>query len=584
MNAVGWQPANTSCSALPTVTESEPASVKALEICGVAAAVLITAACLFLGWRWKRKRNAALFTRPTELSSLSSSLLGRNEQSEAVDGGVDRSRAAASQFYLAQYSSDHSPPSNMRHSHSYSYYVSLYEVALALDDEVALRQGEHIEEWALEEEPTPSFSSPSTPTHRTDSPAGDETPPIVRPRPHRGFDSPILHGRPPLRLARSRSPFLPQSSRALSSPAALTVSPIHSLTSDSVPRTTILRSSLKNLTVLPTFVDEVEDLTPLGEGSAGRVYCGYHRGLAVVVKLPKSPEITGAQWREWQAHLRLPPHPHLVTFIGALVMEHNNYLVTKLVQQGSLKGLLSAGDGTDSVGESHSSSFGGNTVSIYSRRYAVLRAAHELCSVLCHMHRHNLVHRDVSARNVLVDSDGSFVLADLGLCQEMSNSATTTAASSNSSALTESINVAIPVRWTAPESLLTGEFDSKSDVWSLGVTLWEMSSGGALPYGEARQTPDEQQRMIGGIVRGQLTLKLRDDERKECGEDEVALMERVRRLIALCLTRDAEKRPDSELLLQVIEKEIEEWERDGGEAVQRVKRTWSEYHSTLSKK
>jgi serine/threonine protein kinase len=43
-------------------------------------------------------------------------------------------------------------------------------------------------------------------------------------------------------------------------------------------------------------------------------------------------------------------------------------------------------------------------------------------------------------------------------------------------------NSLLPIAWTAPEALDTKQFTSACDVWSFGITLWEMFSYGAEPY------------------------------------------------------------------------------------------------------
>lgn len=43
-----------------------------------------------------------------------------------------------------------------------------------------------------------------------------------------------------------------------------------------------------------------------------------------------------------------------------------------------------------------------------------------------------------------------------------------------------------PIKWYAPESYNYGTFSHKSDVWSFGVTIWEMYSFGEIPYGERK--------------------------------------------------------------------------------------------------
>lgn len=40
----------------------------------------------------------------------------------------------------------------------------------------------------------------------------------------------------------------------------------------------------------------------------------------------------------------------------------------------------------------------------------------------------------------------------------------------------------LPVRWTSPEAIMFGQYTSASDVWSFGVTTWEVFTFGARPY------------------------------------------------------------------------------------------------------
>ena len=311
--------------------------------------------------------------------------------------------------------------------------------------------------------------------------------------------------------------------------------------------------------VIPHFVDRVTDLHILGEGVSGSVYCGYYRGMAVVVKLPKSREMSAAQWREWQAHLRLPPHPNLVSFVGSLVMEDTNYLVLRLVEQGSLASLLHSPTATV-------------TAPWYTRPYAVMRAAADVTAALHHVHRHGLVHRDVSARNVLVDADGTFVLADLGLCQEADNY------SSNMSGTAPAalMPATVPLRWCSPDYLSTMRFTGKSDVWALGVTLWEMTSGGRLPYAEVVEQRTLQHQLESGLA----ALRV-DREWIEMYEegDERDLAGRVVALIETCMTRDVKRRPDAHQLVAIVQQQMAEWKSEAGEAAERVEMQWVDEHA-----
>ena len=390
--------------------------------------------------------------------------------------------------------------------------------------------------------PSASLYPPPQPVHPSlsDNSLSSSLPPHATPPSH-----PFSHSPQPHHPSPSHHPSPHHHSNSLSSPPS------------SVVPSRIDRLS-STLTTHPTFIDEVTNLTILNEGVGGRAYCGSYHNVPVVVKLPKSLEISGQEWREWQAHLRLPPHRHLVAFLGALVMEENNYLVTALIKQGSLKGVL--------VGE------GGR---LYRGGYGVMRAALEIGRGLCHLHRHRIVHRDISSRNILVESDGTFIIADLGLCREMGKASEPTP---EESSYEMGRSTAIPIRWTAPEALLTSTYTAKTDVWSLGVTLWEMTTGGAVPYGHV----EGNRRLIRELVSGDVGLEVSEEWAMD--DEDGGLARRVRRVIARCLSRDVEQRPSSVELVEWVEKELEEWEREGGEEVEEVKREWVAYHRMLEER
>ena len=322
--------------------------------------------------------------------------------------------------------------------------------------------------------------------------------------------------------------------------------------------------------VVPRYIDEVTDLTIIGEGVSGRVYCGLYGGVRVVVKLPKSRSMSGAQWREWQAHLRLPVHPALVSFVGSLVMEDTNYLVCKWVEQGSLKSLLAEPTR-------------GCTAHWYSRPYGVMRAVADVAAALHHMHRHGLLHRDVSARNVLVSRTGTFVLADLGMCVPMdgASSATTPVSSSRrSSVVTPLTPQCVPLRWCSPEVLSSWHSTDRADVWALGVTAWECTTSGKLPYNNLTDNTTLQARLESGQARLEVEQAWRDTYDHT---DEQQLTHSVEHILLRCMDRDVTSRPDALAVQRAVQQQLAEWEAECPEQAERVKRRWEEDHEQLGR-
>ncbi|GCC38144.1 hypothetical protein chiPu_0016655 [Chiloscyllium punctatum] len=93
-----------------------------------------------------------------------------------------------------------------------------------------------------------------------------------------------------------------------------------------------------------------------------------------------------------------------------------------------------------------------------------------------------LVHRDLAARNVLVKSSNHVKITDFGLARLLDIDETEYHADGGK----------VPIKWMALESILHRKFTHQSDVWSYGVTVWELMTFGAKPYDgiPAREIPD----------------------------------------------------------------------------------------------
>jgi serine/threonine protein kinase len=84
-----------------------------------------------------------------------------------------------------------------------------------------------------------------------------------------------------------------------------------------------------------------------------------------------------------------------------------------------------------------------------------------------------IVHRDLAARNILLDITFTAKIADFGLSRQTDNGYYTRS----------SANLALPIVWTAPETLETGKVRVHSDRWTYGILLWEIFELATAPYG-----------------------------------------------------------------------------------------------------
>lgn len=202
----------------------------------------------------------------------------------------------------------------------------------------------------------------------------------------------------------------------------------------------------------------------IGEGGMGRVYKAHHAHLAhrrcalkvLIGDYSAVPAMRIRFAREAENASRLS-HPNIASVFdfgrtdGGLM-----YIAMELVEGRSLDDLVS---------------------STPMEPTRVLALARQLCEALAHAHAIGLVHRDFKPDNILVvdGPDGEIPkVVDFGIA--------IAADSSNPRMTSTGIVMGTPA-YVAPEQCVTnGEADERSDLYALGVTLYELLSGGFLPF------------------------------------------------------------------------------------------------------
>ena len=196
--------------------------------------------------------------------------------------------------------------------------------------------------------------------------------------------------------------------------------------------------------------ERYEILGKIGTGGMADVYKAndhkLNRSVAVKVLKPEFREDTTfiRKFRsEAQAAAGLT-HPNIVNVFDVGDDEGVHYIVMELIEGITLKEYIGK-KGRLSIKEA---------TSIAIQVSMGLEAAHN----------HGIVHRDVKPQNIIISTDGKVKVTDFGIAR---------AASSN----TISSNVMGSVHYSSPEQVRGGYSDEKSDIYSLGITLYEMVTG-----------------------------------------------------------------------------------------------------------
>jgi len=220
-------------------------------------------------------------------------------------------------------------------------------------------------------------------------------------------------------------------------------------------------------------IGNYEITSELAHGGMGAVYRGRHLHLPreVVVKSilleafsPSARDHLRARFRREAFVQSQLDHPNIVRVYEFFAAEENYYLVMEYVSGMSLRDLL-ARQGPPSPAQA---------VYLLKQALAALDYAHDFRSQEEADYRHTgVIHRDIKPANILLDAKGRLKITDFGIVKVMGEQ--------TEFSMTQSGFQPGTVEYMSPEQLLGQEIDARSDLYSLGVTFYEMITG-RLPF------------------------------------------------------------------------------------------------------
>jgi TolB-like protein len=203
-------------------------------------------------------------------------------------------------------------------------------------------------------------------------------------------------------------------------------------------------------------------LSRLGAGGMGEVYRAHDEKLGRDVALKVLPpeladdrERRAALLREARAAASLN-HPNLCTIHDVGEADSRAYIAMEVVEGEPLSRRLA--QGSLSVDE-------------------ILRLGRQLAEAVAHAHDRGIVHRDLKSANVMVTPEGRVKVLDFGLAKQLSAQAVADVTTQSYQSLSMPGTILGTLPYMAPEQLRAQPADARTDVWALGVVLYEMAAG-----------------------------------------------------------------------------------------------------------
>lgn len=240
----------------------------------------------------------------------------------------------------------------------------------------------------------------------------------------------------------------------------------------------------------------------LGGGASGRLYRGEYKGQDVAIKVMSLENTASSEGRENEsvqgpgmveagvlsgslrgntaesllqcfkqevAIMKMVRHKNLVQFIGACSSWPRLFIVTELMERGSVRDVI----------KRRRSGLPPHEAAKYLR---------DAARGLDFLHRRGVIHRDLKAANLLIDDNDVVKICDFGVARQMpksqGKSSSVGGEDDKGGRADDGLNMTAETGtylWMAPEVLEHRAYDERADIFSLGITFWEILTG-RLPY------------------------------------------------------------------------------------------------------
>lgn len=223
-----------------------------------------------------------------------------------------------------------------------------------------------------------------------------------------------------------------------------------------ISQTRTLQTPSERLIRGTRFVDRYEIIEKLGEGGMGAVYrvedtkVGEEVALKLINPLVASDKKTIERFRNELKFARKIRHKHVCQMFDLGEDEGTHFITMEYVAGEDLKSLLRR--------------TGKLTIEM------AVRVAKQVADGLAEAHRIGIVHRDLKPSNIMIDKEGHARIMDFGIAQSKETKGITGAG----------LVIGTP-EYMSPEQAEAKEVDQRSDIYSLGVMLYEMTTG-RLPF------------------------------------------------------------------------------------------------------